>query len=287
MSYPKGFYVQDSINIDYDKAKGLGYKYCIARAADCDQISDGSPYEPSNYVDQQFSAEVAEADRVGMYLFAWYRLGMVPNVHAVDWKTPGAGLQYKALRHALKNKTYHAIIVALTSPVNTGSNMMEYLNQFVGVIETCKMQEGPSSSGSAPAIIVACSPQVWWAGNKEVENTIGQANYKNAVMVIGSMDQFLSPGNLVTSNNVFWANGYTKDLGDMTYTYDFFGTEDGLKTRYGEVINYDYMPDDEPGNEPGNEPGSGINVDLSGVISALGNINDKLDNIDRGIRRID
>ena len=237
---PKGFYVEDGINVDFAKAKRLGYKFCIARAADCDQISDGSPYDPSNYVDLAFADNVQKAHDNGLLLGAYYRLGVVPNVHAVDWKTPGNGLQYQALAHALKNKTYQFIVISLPRNDNTDTNMCEMLKQFIGVIQTCMGR-------TTPPIVVATTPDVWQYGSKSIENFIGQPNFPHAVMVMNSMSKFLSPGNLPTSNNVMWSYDYSKEISlnnVPSLLVRFIGSLAGLLERFGTPINFDYIPEE-------------------------------------------
>jgi len=245
---PKGFYVDsESGEVNFAKAKELGYKFCLARAADCDQLVEGSWNNASNYVDQKFAEHVQKAYDNGLILGALYRLGTTTD-HAVDWKSPGNGLQAQALKKALENKTYHFIVITVPTVNNTDGNMKDYLFNFLNVC---------SEVFPKVPLAVGTSPDVWGYGNKQIENFIGQEDFPHTVVVLGSRDNFLSPGNLPSQGNLMWNEGNNVRIGDSNYLmfFRYIGSEGLLTDRFGTPVNWDYMPStsDEP-TEPGDEP---------------------------------
>jgi len=303
--YPEGVYIQnvDTANqVNWPLLKRLGYTFVIARASHCDQLSEGGPYDVSNYVDQSIRTAAEKCAEMGLYLILWHELGTRPNVHAVDWKTPGNGHQYRSLQYASQNKTYQGVAVGLVRAMNTGSNMAEMLKQFLGVIETCKMQKEPAGSGiKTPPIIVGCTPTVWWSDGKEVENVIGQKNFPHDVAVFGSINKRISPGNLPTSNNLIHAFGYTNEfmLSGFATQLRYYGSYNGWKETFGEIANYDYEPEIPGGEDPGNggtedPPGSTVppgtepttSFDLTGTNLILSEIRDRLSEINETFKDI-
>lgn len=296
-TFPWGFYAEEGIGIDFAKAKRLGAKFAILRAADCDQLTQyGSPYDPSNYVDRAFHSNLQKAYDNGLVKGALYRLGVVPNVHAVDWKTPGAGMQWKSLWYAIGGRKVDFIVISLPRKDNTDTNMNEYLLQFIGVINTMYEQ---MNIPPLP-IVIATTKSVWEYGSRAIENTIGQPDSKYPVFILAdpenpAEDKFkpsATPGNLNTSNMMIWMQGYFNDSFVTENTSMFlrwWGSEADMLEKFGTPDNYDYIPggdtpdpgDDDPGdtNNDGDDTNNGGDTPI-----VDGNLIAKLDEIEQAIR---
>jgi len=252
---PWGFYVQGNningsgkIEVDFARAKDDGASFVVIRASDAAQIQEGAFNDPRKYGDPSAHANLQKAYDNGLIPIFWHGLRSKPDTYSVDWKTPGAGLQYRSLAHMLKSSVQGVAIAMRHINDDTDGNHAEALRGFMTVL---------SIMGVDQPKVIAMSSKFWEYGSGSVGNIIGQPDFPHIVLVMDAIQGVPTPeepegrtkpprpGSLAGNESIMWAHKYFLDYstnGMASIRIVYLGNEGQLLERFGTPKHWDAAP---------------------------------------------
>jgi hypothetical protein len=145
-----------------------GVRWVLARASSGWQQVAGDPFDPANYVDQQFSNYCQSAYNNDLMFFGYH----FPKFDVPQAGSASSDIGYLAFKYALKNKkagvSFHGLEFDCEDQSNTNTNTKIYLNTLYGWflhdpdVNTVPLAfySSPGWFGLYPAVLDWVGPQV-------------------------------------------------------------------------------------------------------------------------------